>query len=167
MTHGPGDGAARHAQLTLNLVHDVQRIAHFPVKLIDEGDDGGVALAANLDQAAGLRFHAVGRVNHHQRRVHGRQHAVGIFREVLVAGGVEQVDDVVAVAHLHHRGCHRNTPLLFNFHPVGRRMAAGLAAFDGASDLNRARKQQQFFGQRGLTRIRVGNDGERTTAPGF
>ena len=26
---------------------------------------------------------------------------------------------------------------------------------------------KQLFGQRGLTRVRVGDDGERTTAPGF
>src|SRR5256885_8017656 len=31
----------------------------------------------------------------YQRRVHGREHAVGVFREVLVAGRVEQVDNVI------------------------------------------------------------------------
>jgi hypothetical protein len=86
----------------LDFVEQLERVAAFAVHLVDEGDDGGVALAAHLDQALGLRFHAVGRVDHHQRRVHGGQHAVGVFREVLVAGGVEQVDHVVAVQHLHH-----------------------------------------------------------------
>ncbi|MPM42899.1 hypothetical protein SDC9_89571 [bioreactor metagenome] len=167
LANGPGDGAAGHAQLALNFVEDVERVAHFAVHLVDEGDDGRVALAADLDQAAGLCFHTVGGVDHHQRRIHGRQHAVGVFGEVLVAGRVEQVDDVVAVAHLHHRRRHRDAALLFNFHPVGGGVAAGLAPLDGARDLDRAREQQQLFGQRGLTRVRVGDDGERTTAPGF
>jgi phage-related baseplate assembly protein len=29
LAHGPGDGAAGHAQLALDFVHDVQRVAHF------------------------------------------------------------------------------------------------------------------------------------------
>ena len=46
-------------------------------------------------------------------------------------------------------------------------MAAGLAALDGARDLDRAREQQQLFGQRGLARVGVGNDGKSPAAPGF
>ena len=167
LAHRPGHGHAGHAQLALDLVQDVQWVAHFAVHLVHEGDDGRIALAADLDQAAGLRFHAVGRVNHHQRRVHGGQHAVGVFGEVLVAGGVEQVDHMVAVGHLHHGGRDRNATLLFNLHPVGGRMAAGLACLDRAGDLDRAREQQQFFGQRGFTGIRVGNDGKGAAAAGF
>ena len=51
---GPGHGTTGHAQLAFHLVQDVQRVAHFAVHLVDEGDDGRVALAADLDQAAGL-----------------------------------------------------------------------------------------------------------------
>ena len=79
LANRPGHGHARHAQFPLDLIHDVQRVAHFAVHLVDEGDDGGVALSANLDQAAGLRFHAVGGVDHHQGGVHGSQHAVGVL----------------------------------------------------------------------------------------
>jgi hypothetical protein len=167
LAHGPGHGAAGHAQFALHLVEDVQRVAHLAVHLVDEGDDGRVALAADLDQAACLRFHAVGGVDHHQGRVHGREHAVGVFREVLVAGGVEQVDDVVAVLHLHHRRGHRDAALLLDLHPVGGGMAAGLAALDGAGDLDCAREQQQLFRQRRFTRVGVGNDGKGAAAPGF
>jgi hypothetical protein len=35
-----------------------------------------------------------------------------------VAGGVEQVDDVLAVEHLHDGRRHRDAALLFDFHPV-------------------------------------------------
>jgi hypothetical protein len=167
LAHGPGHGAAGHAELALHLVEDVERVAHLAVHLVDEGDDGRVALAADLDQAARLRLHAVGGVDHHQGRVHGREYAVGVFREVLVAGGVEQVDDVVAVLHLHHRRGHRDAALLFDLHPVRGGMAAGLAALDGAGDLDRAREQQQLFRQRRFTRVGVGNDGKGAAAPGF
>jgi hypothetical protein len=47
--------------------------------LVHEGDDGRVAHAADVQQLDGLFFHALGGVDHHQRRVHGGQHAVGIF----------------------------------------------------------------------------------------
>ena len=43
-------------------------------------------------------------------------------------------------------------------------MSAGLARLDRAGDLDRAREQQQLLGQRGLTRVRVGNDGKRAAA---
>src|SRR5690606_26966459 len=50
--------------------------------------------------------------------------------------------------------------LLFDLHPVGGGMAAGLACLDTAGDLDGPCKQQQLFGQRSLAGIRVGNDGE-------
>jgi hypothetical protein len=62
----PGHRHAGHAELALDLVEDVERLAHLAVHLVDEGDDGRVALAADLDQPPRLRFHAVGRVDHHQ-----------------------------------------------------------------------------------------------------
>jgi len=46
-------------------------------------------------------------------------------------------------------------------------VARGLAGLDRAGDLDRARKQQELFGQRGFTRVGVGNDGKSPAAPGF
>ncbi len=40
-------------------------------------------------------------------------------------------------------------------------MPAGLAALDSARELNGAAEQQEFFGERGLARVGVGNDGKR------
>jgi hypothetical protein len=77
--HRPGEGHHRHAQLALDLVHQRQRLLHLAVHLVDEGEDGRVPRAADLQQAPRLRLHAVGRVDHHQRRVHRGQHAVGVF----------------------------------------------------------------------------------------
>jgi hypothetical protein len=57
--HRPGERHHRHAQLALDLVHQVQRGLHLAVHLVHEGQDGGVARPADLQQAPGLGFHAV------------------------------------------------------------------------------------------------------------
>ena len=89
----PGEGHDLHAELALDLLHQVERLLDLAVHLVDEGQDRRVARPADLQQAARLRLDAVGRVDHHQRRVDRGQHAVGVLGEVLVAGRVEQVDD--------------------------------------------------------------------------
>mmetsp|Transcript_26231 Transcript_26231/g.62007 ORF Transcript_26231/g.62007 Transcript_26231/m.62007 type:complete len:1071 (-) Transcript_26231:600-3812(-) len=163
----PGEGHDGHAQFLLDLVHQRERLLDLAVHLVDEGQDGRVAGAADLQQAAGLRLHAVGRVDHHQRGVHGGQHAVGVFGEVLVAGGVEQVDDAVAVLHLHDRAGHRDAALLFDLHPVRGGMPGRLARLHRAGDLDRAGEQQQLLGQRGLAGVGVADDGEGAAAADF
>ena len=106
-------------------------------------------------------------VDHHQRRVDRGQHAVGVLAEVGVAGRVEQVDDAALVRELHHRAGHRDAALLFQRHPVGRRVARGLARLHRAGHLDRAAEQQQLLGQRGLAGVGVGNDREGAAARGF
>src|SRR5471032_3084157 len=83
---GPGDRRVLNLQHRLQFVEQLQRIARLAVHLVHEGDDGRVAHAADGQQLDGLRLDALGRIDHHQRRVDRRQHAVGVFREVLVAG---------------------------------------------------------------------------------
>jgi hypothetical protein len=163
----PGHRHAGHAEFLLDLVEQFQRLLAFAVHLVDEGDDGRVALAADLDQPARLRLDAVGRVDHHQRGIHRGQHAVGVFRKVLVARGVEQVDHAVAIEHLHHRAGDRDAALLLDLHPVRGGMAAGLARLHRAGDVDRAGEQQQLLGQRGLAGIGVGDDREGTAAAHF
>ena len=160
----PGHGGALHAQHGFDFVEQVDGLAAFAVELVDEGDDGRVAQAAHGEQLDGLRFDAVHRVDHHDRRVDGGEGAVGVFGEVFVARGVEQVDDAVAVGKLHHRRGDRDAALLFDFHPVGGGVAGGLAGADFAGDLDGAAEPQQLFGQRGLARVRVGDDREGATA---
>ncbi len=46
-------------------------------------------------------------------------------------------------------------------------MAAGLAGLHRAGDLDRAREQQQLFGQRGFAGVGVGNDGKGAAAASF
>jgi hypothetical protein len=114
-----------------------------------------------------LRFDTVGAVDYHDRRVDRRQHAIGIFGKVLVTRGVEQVDDGIAVFELHHRTGHRDAALLFDLHPVGGGVAVALAALDGTGNMDRARKQQQLFGQRGFARVRVGDHRKSAASVNF
>ena len=46
-------------------------------------------------------------------------------------------------------------------------MAVGFARLHGTCNLDCAREEQQLFRQRGLARVRVGNDGEGATAGDF
>ena len=93
-------------------------------------------------------------------RVHGGQHPVGVFGEVLMAGGVQQVDLIVAVIELHHRGGHRDAALLFNRHPVAGGVDRGFARFDRPRHLDGAAEEQQLFGQGGLAGIGMADDAE-------
>ncbi len=163
----PGHRRALHLQHVLDFIEQLDGRAAFAVELVDEGDDGRVAQAADVEQLDGLRFHPVDGVDHHHRGVHRGQRAVGVFGEVLVAGGVEQVDDVLTVRELHHRRGHRDAALLFQLHPVGGGVAVGLARAHFARDLDGATEPQQFFGQGRLTRVRVRNDGKGATTRNF
>src|SRR5690606_12346328 len=115
------------AQHFLDLVQQLDGITDVAVELVDEADDRRVAQAADVHQGDGTGLDTLTAVYHHQRAVHRGQGAVGIFGEVLVTGGVQQVDHVVAVGELHDRGGNGNTPLLLHCHPVRGRVAIGLA----------------------------------------
>ena len=85
-----------------------------PVQLVHEGEDRHAALAADLEELARLALDALAGVDDHDRRVDGRQHAVGVLGEILVAGRVEQVDAVAAVVELQHGGADRRCRACFS-----------------------------------------------------
>jgi hypothetical protein len=89
----PGHGRRVERQRLLDLVEQLEGVAALAVHLVDEGDDRDVAQAADLEQLARARLDALGGVDHHDRGVDRGQRAVGVFREVLVARRVEQVED--------------------------------------------------------------------------
>jgi methyl-accepting chemotaxis protein len=153
-------GRTANFQHIFDFVEQINRFAAITIQLVDKGENRRVAQAADFHQLDGALFNALGAVNHHQRRIHRRQGAVGVLGEILVTGGVEQVDDVIAVGELHHRRGDGDAALLFQLHPVAGGMASGLAALDRAGQLDRAAEQQQLFGEGGLAGVRVGNDGE-------
>jgi hypothetical protein len=142
---GPGDRRATDFENILDFVQQLDGFATVAIQFVDEGENRGIAQAADFHQFDGAFLDAAGAVDHHQRRIHGGQGAVGVFGEILMAGGVEQVDDAFAVGKLHHRGGDRNPALLFQFHPVAGGVAGGLAAFDRAGQSGSRRRTAAVF----------------------
>ena len=133
-----------------------------PSGLVDESDDRHAAQAADFEQLARLRFDALSRVDHHDRRIDRRQRAIGVFGKILVPRRVEQVEGDPLALERHDRTGYRNAALLFDLHPVGPRPPRLPARLDLAGKMDGAAGQQQLLGQRGLARVGVGNDGEST-----
>ena len=146
------------AQLVLDVLEQLVRVACLTVHLVDKGEDGHTAHRTNLKQLAGLRLDALGGVNDHHRRVSRHQRAVGILREVLMTRGIQNVDALTLIAELQHRGRYRNTALLLDLHPVGNRMTAVFLALDHAGLLNGSAVEQKLLCDGGFTGVRVRND---------
>jgi len=166
-TDRPGDGGTSDLQHLLDLVQDLKGVPALPVELVDEGEDGGIPQPAHIHELDGALLHALGHIDDHQGGVHGREGTVGIFGEILVARRIQQVDGGLPVGELHDRRGHRDAALLLQRHPVGSRMACGLAALDGTRHLDGAAEEQQFFRQGRLARVRVGDDSKRASLTDF
>lgn len=74
--------------------------------------------------------------------------------------GIEQINIVVTVHKLHHRGCYRDATLLLHRHPVAGRVPIGLARLDRTRHLYRATKEQKLLGQGRFTGIRMTDNTE-------
>ena len=163
---GPVDGVGVDAQLPLHLFAQLQGVTGLPVHLVDEGEDGDVPQGADLEQLPGLGLHALGAVDDHDGAVGGHQGAVGVLGEVLVAGGVQDVDAEAAVLELHDGGGDGDAPLLLDLHPVAGG-GLGPLAFDLAGLGDSPAVQQELLRQCGLAGVRMGDDGERAPAGNF
>ena len=97
----PVDGIGVDAELALDLLAELERVARLAVHLIDKGKDGDVAQSTDLEELARLRLDALCAVNDHDGAVRGHQCAVRVLGEVLMSRRVEDVDAVAAVLELH------------------------------------------------------------------
>ena len=154
-------------QLAGDLVQQGERVLRLAVHLVDEGDDRDVAQAADLEQLQGLRLDALGRVQHHDRGVGGGQRAVGVLREVLVAGRVQQIEHQAGVVEGHHAGRDRDAALALDLHPVRAGAALFAARPHRAGRADRPAGQQQVLGQGGLAGVRMADDSEGAPARGL
>ena len=122
--------------------------------------DGDVAHDADLEELAGLRLDALGGVDDHDGGVGGHEGPIGVLGEVLVAGGVEDVDAEAVVLELQHGGGHGDAALLLDLHPVGDGGAGVLLPLDLTGLGDGPAVEQELFGEGRLTGVGVGDDGE-------
>ena len=160
----PRQGSGPQPDPCVDLVHQFQGMAPGPVPLVDHRDDRDPTVLTHLEQLQRLRLKAFRGVDEHHRAVDGRQHPVGVFGEVGVARGVEQVDDAIAVRELQRRRRDRDAPGLLHVHPVRHRRATARLAVDRAGFGDRPGVQRQRLGQRGFAGVGMADDGERSAA---
>ena len=152
----------------LDLIEQFERVTTRAIPLVDEGDDRNLPIATDLEQFAGLGFDALRTVEHHDRGVGCREHAIGVLGEVTVARRVEQVEDLLAIRKLEHGRSDRDTALLLEFHPVrggGSTIALRLHRPGTAGEYSAI--EQELFGERRLARVGVRDDRERSTSGGL
>ena len=166
-TQGPEHRRGVERQRLLDLVDQLEGVAALTVELVDEGDDGHIAQPADLEQLQGLGFDALGRVQHHHRGIDRCQGAIGVLAEILVAGGIEQIEDEAVMLEGHHRGRDRNPALLLDLHPVGTGAPSLAARAHRARLLDRAPAQEKLFRQRRFARIGMSDDGKGAPALGL
>jgi hypothetical protein len=164
---GPVDGAGGDAEDGFEFVDEFERRFGGPVEFVHEGEDGDASFATDFEEFAGLGLDAVAGVDDHDGGVDGCEDTVGVFGEVFVAGGVEEVDDAVFVFELEDGGGDGDAALFFEFHPVGGSGALVFAGGDGACELDGAAVEEEFFGEGGFAGVGVRDDGEGAAAGDF
>ena len=97
----PVHGAGWHPQVTLELIHQVQRFPPFAVHLVDEGEDRDPAEFTDTEELLSLWLDALGGVDEHDRGVRRGERTEGVLAEVLVPRGVQDVHAMIRVGELH------------------------------------------------------------------
>ena len=154
-------------KLALDLVEEVEGGFALAVELIDEDDDGRLAHAAHFHQFAGLCLDTFGGVDDDDDAIDGGEGAISVFGEVLVAGGVEDVDLVAFIIEGHGGGGHGDAALLLDLHPVGGGGAADLVRLHGAGYVDGATEEEELLGEGGFAGVGVADDGEGAAAADF
>ena len=162
----PGQRGGAQADLLVDAVHQLERRQAGPVPLVDHGHHRDAAQRAHLEQLERLRLEPLAGVDEHDGGVDGGEHAVGVLGEVAVAGGVDEVDHVVAVDELQRGRGDRDAACLLHRHPVRDRGAAVALAVDGSGLGDHPRVQGERLGEGRLARVGVADDGERTAWAG-
>ena len=156
----PGHRRGVERQRLLDLVEQLEDVAALAVHLVDEGDDRDIPKTTNLEQLSGARLDALGSVDHHDSGVDRRERTVGVLRKVLMARRVQQIEHKPLELEGHDRGHDRDAALALDLHPVRTRVAPLALGLDLAGEIDGTAEQQQLLGQRGLARVRVGDDRE-------
>lgn len=81
----------------------------------------------------------------------------------MVTGGVEQVDAAAVVFELEHGGRDGDASFFFHGHPVAGGGALFFLGGDAPGQADGTSVEKKLFGEGGLSRIGVGNDGKGAT----
>ena len=133
------------------------RIGGGQVDLVEHRDDVQVAVQRQVQVGQRLRLDALGGVDQQHRALAGLQRTRHLVGEVDVAGGVDQVQDVIVVARPpgqpHVLRLDGDAALALDVHPV-QVLGPHVAVGDDAGEL------QHPVGQRRLAVVDVGDDAE-------
>ena len=158
----PVDRAGADSEHLFQLFHQGEGILGGPVHFVHKREDRDIPHPADFEQFDRLGFHALGRIQQHDRRVRGDQHTVRILGEVLVSGRIQNIDPVAVVHELHCGTRHGNAALFLNLHPVRGGVLVRFPGLDAAGAADGSAVQQQLFSQGRFAGVRMGNDGEGT-----
>ncbi len=155
------DGHGVGLQAQAHLVIDLEEVGAGTVHLVDEREAGHLVLVGLAPDGFRLGLHAThGAIDHAGtvQHAHGTLHLDG---EVHVAGGVDDVEAVLGVGHVHALpeagrggGRDRDAALLLLLHPVHGRSAV----VHFADLVVHTRVEQDTFSRRGLASVDVGRD---------
>ena len=156
---GGHDLLALAAQQVHDLVLHLFGVGRGQVHFVEDGDDLQVMLQGQVQVADGLRLDALGGVHDEQRPFARGDGAAHLVAEVHVAGGVDQVQQVLlpveGIVHLDGLALDGDAAFTLQVHVV-QGLILHIAVGDGAGHL------QQPVRQGALAMIDMGDDAEIT-----
>jgi hypothetical protein len=154
--HRQVDGHRFRAEAVAHHAKHVVVVGADAVHLVDERDARHAILVGLAPHRLGLWFHAADRTEHGDRTVENPQRALDFDGEVDVAGGVDDVDAVVAPGGGGGGGGDRDPALALLLHPVHR----GGAFVHLARAMDAARIKEDALGQGSLAGVDMGHDAD-------
>ena len=143
----PRQRAYMNGKFFLQLIQQIKRIFGLTVHFVDKYNNRRITHTAHLHQLTRLRFHTFCTIHNNDNAIYSSQRAVCIFGKVLVTGSIEDINLIIFIVKLHHRGSYRDTTLFLYIHPVGCSGLLYLIALYSTRYLNLSTKKQQFFSQ--------------------
>ena len=154
--HGDLRGHGGGGEALLHRVDGVEEVRTHAVELVDEGDAGDVVLCSLTPHGLGLGLDAGDGVEHGDGTVKDAQAALDLGREVNVARGVDDLDDVILPEARGSRRGDGYAALLLLDHPVH----GGSTVVDLTDLVGLAGVVENALGSGGLTGIDVGHDAD-------
>ena len=123
-------------QFLFNFFHQFKPVFPVTIHFIYKNNDRSIPHPADFRQFPGLFFNTIDAINHQYNAVHCRQCPISIFRKVLMAWCIQQIDELILVLKTHNRSGHGDTTLTLYFHEITGSMFSDFIAFNSAGCLN-------------------------------